>query len=406
MAGGLLLAGCTSGGGDGSDGAEERRETGTPPREATMTWLWETEIGDGGPEPTWAWSVDDGPVVFVTEERVVGLDPETGTELWSLEPPPGAESFCQHSAEVNDDGIAAVMYRRGGECRMLAALDARAGEILWEDDFADAHPADDVNPDSRQSPVVVAGDVVSVALYAGIVRFDAGSGALLPALEAPGNPGHVGETSWRHANTYTVAFTGGGEGTMEAAAFDTESGDRLWAGESTILSDPYDTWEVLPGAELALSVGGTVRLLDDAGEERGASPLPNRVFGGVISGSTLVVENVDASTVEAYDLGSGAELWSESMADDGLGWLRSSTGGGPTESGFHEGDPIWDALQRQGAGWARLRVWWDPRTGEALREEIEPGDASRWNGVTLVRDGVLYQVSEDDEWVTALQLSE
>ncbi|GAA3863091.1 hypothetical protein FH715_24885 [Streptomyces sedi] len=368
-----------------------------------MTRLWETEMdGDLGTVELWVWKPDGGPLVVVSDEELVGIDPETGAEEWSLQAPRG--EFCERSFEANDDGVGAVMYGSGSECLTLAAVDAYSGEMLWETELEKDHPGDRVNPGGEQESVVVGGDTISVAFGYRVVRVDAGRGEHLAPLRAPWGP-ECPEISWRHADTNTLAFGDCSEGGPEIAAFDTESGERLWVRESAFAGDPHGIRQLLPGPDVAVSADRAVYLFDETGEQTGWIPLTSGTYAPVVYDSTLIFR--DARGVSAYDLRSGELLWEE--VADTQSRKRVLGEDGPASIGItiQRGAPFGADVIGLGSGEVTVQfTWWDPRTGESTREEIQTWDSSAWGGASVVHEGVFYQGPLHEGLLTAYQFSD
>ncbi|GAA3863082.1 hypothetical protein FH715_24880 [Streptomyces sedi] len=368
-----------------------------------MARLWETEMdGDVTVSGLSAWSPDDGPLVFVSDEELVGIDPETGAEEWSLQAPGG--EFCERSFEVNDDGVGAVMYRSGSECLTLAAVDAYSGEMLWESELEGSYSGEGLDPGGRHELVIMGEGVVSVAFTSRTVRVDVGSGEQLPALETPWGP-ECYEVYWRHADVHTLAFGDCSEGEPEIAAFDTGSGERLWVEASDLAHNPVHSGTVLPGPDLAVADDGMVYLFDGTGEATNQIPYaPTGLFGPVVSDSTLVFQN--AQGISAFDLRSGESLWGEAVDPVSRTHLLSEDGPARPGPTFHRGAPLRSQADIVDGGFARHLTWWDPRTGEITREESYVGDSPDWDGGTVVHDGAFYQRSLRHERLVAYQLSD
>ncbi|MEU8548272.1 PQQ-binding-like beta-propeller repeat protein [Streptomyces roseoverticillatus] len=101
-------------------------------------------------------------VVKALPDRVVGLDPKRGKQLWEAPTPGSGSVMCQASADSTGD--VAVLARGSGEdCHTFYAVDLTSGRTLWEH----ALDADEWAPDDTPR-IARSGDVVVVSAKGGL----------------------------------------------------------------------------------------------------------------------------------------------------------------------------------------------------------------------------------------------
>ncbi|GAA3863073.1 hypothetical protein GCM10022227_20390 [Streptomyces sedi] len=408
-----MLVGCSSGGGGVADALGEgggSGEAGASAEVETSTLLWETDAGTATSLPSTFWTPDGGPSVFVSIDGVAGLDPETGERTWELAPPSGAGRVCEVSQDLNEDGVGAVVFERGGECGALVAVDARGGEALWEVDLAETEGLGD-SPEGdgwRPPPLVVAEGLVSVVSdKSSVERFAIETGDPLPAPETPwdDDPHCRNYLTWVHSRSYTVAVPDCA-GVERMIAFDTESGEELWTNRRPFPQGAWLVGQLLPADDVVLQGEDKLYLFDSSGVLR--ARIGNSVRG-VVTGSTLVSEDY-AGGIAGYDLRSGEQLWA-----GGLGYYTgplygSDTGAAGQPFAYTSGQPVVHGIAVQpdaasgGDTSDHVYTWLDPETGETVREVADPRDEP-W--VTLGQWGDDVQLAFTERGrLEAFQLSE
>ncbi|MFG2650894.1 PQQ-binding-like beta-propeller repeat protein [Streptomyces sp. NPDC048436] len=107
--------------------------------------------------------------------KIVGYDPATGDELWTL---PLAGQTCAGSREVTRDGIVAVAYEEGKRtkkdkyqtCSQISAIDLKDGRKLWTETIDEGSSA------ARVEEVTISGSTVAAGSSAGGAAFEIMSG--------------------------------------------------------------------------------------------------------------------------------------------------------------------------------------------------------------------------------------
>ncbi|MFF4220068.1 outer membrane protein assembly factor BamB family protein [Streptomyces nondiastaticus] len=107
------------------------------------------------------WFTDEA-VVKALPDRVVGLDPKRGKQLWEAPTPGPGSVMCQ--ASPDSTGNVAVLARGSGEeCRTFYAVDLTSGKTLWEHSLDPDEWAPESTPRIARS-----GDVVVVSAKGGL----------------------------------------------------------------------------------------------------------------------------------------------------------------------------------------------------------------------------------------------
>lgn len=90
------------------------------PLPASVRQLWTAPTGAAA-------TLGEGPSVIETgANRVAGLDPTTGRELWSYQR--GNATLCEATRQ---DGVVVALFAKSHGCRDLVALDAATGQRRW-----------------------------------------------------------------------------------------------------------------------------------------------------------------------------------------------------------------------------------------------------------------------------------
>ena len=245
--------------------------------------VWIHSTGIEGAFETTPIVVDNTMYATTAGGRVLALNAATGGELWSYDPEPRTVTLC---CGPTNRGVAAYggrVYVASLDARLLA-LDARSGELVWEDTLADP---------------------------------EAGYSATMAPLAVDGRV-YVGVSGERY----------GIRGFL--AAFDAESGEELWRWH-TIPSDSIGWW----GEWRTTDPFGT-QLNRDIPQERADSfatrgswnvggggiattpaydPETNRLYVNVegpaplVSGSIRPGDNLYTGSIVALDARTGEKVW-------------------------------------------------------------------------------------------------
>jgi polyvinyl alcohol dehydrogenase (cytochrome) len=233
---------------------------------------------------------------FTFQGSVVGLDPDTGAELWRLPTTTDSAGASVWSSAAIDEqrGLAYIGVGQSYEepasplTDALLAIDYETGELVWSRQFT----ADDVFtffPNFGPGP-----------------DWDIGAS---PNLFRAGGRDLVGVGDKR--GVY--------------AALDRETGETVWARELTrggqlggVMATAayahgvvYVTSNVMPGPTGDVTNGTSVTFALDArtGEVRWQRPLPKPTFGALTVANRVLFQPTTAGTLYALDTRSGDVLW-------------------------------------------------------------------------------------------------
>jgi outer membrane protein assembly factor BamB len=356
----LVVLGLLAGGGlflwGGNDDAHDEQDgkvSGHPTADATprpknaMTREWHTSsVGIGSQKDAIVGRLGLWPsastLTHVTQGGVRGYDIATGKEKWVARPPKGAGTPCAGSAEVNDSGVGAVMYRhaaaaaadadadtdaangRSGNCSVVAAIDTRTGDVLWSKDLTD--PEEPASASAVE--VTVGAKTVAVNLRAGraVHRYSAADGDELSALKPPEKVACEDPRMVHSAvSVVSLADCDDPDNAGRMTVYDTDTGRVRW---STPVKSHRDLFagEVVADRPLTLyaAASSTLRTYSSRGELRHSIPMKGADAQGstislqdghLVGGSVLVTrvvaegEGLDGDSYAGYDLNTGARLW-------------------------------------------------------------------------------------------------
>jgi hypothetical protein len=414
--GALLLTACGGGGGGGGDGDGPGSAPGPGSTDAdAITTLWESPPVEAGAREGVEWInrvwITDSALVTALASGVTGYDPDSGEELWRLEPPDGTDHLCAAAPDLNGNGIGALLYtpvddpsdREYGSCSVVAAVDAGAGEILWSHDLT--HPSGSASARmSGARPLTVGEETIAVNLnWEGyFFRFAIDGGEELPEPEVPGGE-ECEPHEWHHSAEFTVA-----EGLCGTFVFDTETGEAVRT---------LPGWEdgrlagVLPGDRLALWGDHELVVYEDGEDGEVMAEIPNPAVAptgsaeAVVSDSVLVWQS-DISGPYHYagwDLETGTRLWKEELA--GAPWNAGAGGAGGAEDQrlplVSQGD--------EGGGNPALNhlAWLNPRDGSVSDVGSFPEDSHHHMNVVAVGQvayAITAPVGEGESHLVAYEL--
>ena len=180
-----------------------------------LVWSWETLAGTDEVTPL----VHDGVMYIPSRSGVVALDATTGDVLWSHlrtgrpmpsnpdRPSNQQPGLARRNIAIYDDKI----YAGTSEAQLIA-LDARTGEVVWEQQVADH----DLGYQYTSGPIIVKGMVVAgitgCEYYKNDVCFisahDAQTGAELWRTSTVARPGEPGGDTW---GDLTLTFRAGAD---------------------------------------------------------------------------------------------------------------------------------------------------------------------------------------------------
>ncbi len=245
-----------------------------------------------------------------------GVARDTGEQVWRI----SLKGQCAVSEEA--DGVVAVVA--GSTCSKVTLLDLDTGRRMW------TVPVGYVD---REELVVGVGDrtVSVVGDCAEVVRLSRAEGRRV---------GRIGPDGWRcprsRADTdgQTILVhrpTDESEDTGQLAAYDADTGRRLWIAPAAsfgswldlLSSDPL---VVTSDVDVDVDAGRTTtRIVDRSSGRPGAALISGRLpasFLGRVGDVTVALTGDDSDTVRAYDLRTGKQVWARTVAYGG--WLSGA----------------------------------------------------------------------------------
>ncbi|WP_206050852.1 PQQ-binding-like beta-propeller repeat protein [Nocardioides speluncae] len=302
----LLVSAC-SGGSEDKPSPDK-----TPPAgAATLEPAWE----ESGGQPVW---LTDDFVVTNSQNTLVALDLDDGTEQWST-PAPDGLTICATSPEVNDDGLAGLLLGNPGQaCETAAAIDTSTGDVKWTQQFE--------NPLDLEQPTdaVSVGDDALVAVSCATARFSlADGGELEPFFED--DTECVYHEAVAAEGTVIIKEPDGGESNIDLVAYDGDTGEELWRRPADRSDEPYEIVNLEPLVLDILEEGvPAIRTVDDEGNLGAELGRQNEGYSGQRAGIAKVIDNkvVVAElgkgdrSMTVYDIATGDEVGSRALGKD------------------------------------------------------------------------------------------
>jgi hypothetical protein len=287
-----------------------------------------------------AWVTADA-VVRGDGEGVTAYASTDGHKLWTVSAPSSGAVPCAMSPSVNSSGVGGVLFQsqpgNGRACDLLSAVDTASGQTRWKAQLSSSGGAD-----GGASVMVTDSRVVAVSANAA-VGFDAAGGKQQWTYSGPGKycalSGNGDSTSLLLQSTCADTSP-----KQQAISLDPASGKmRWWRG----LPQSASSYTVLSATPAVVSVHmsdptqDTILSFSDKGDSQGTIPVSQS--GGALdsthgtfdpdpalffSGTTMVAavnpppQSASAasgpSTIAAYSLVSGKELWRTTAHEKGV----------------------------------------------------------------------------------------
>jgi len=326
---GGAAAGCSTESGESGGGSGEDSGRGSGGSEDTLVRQWKVDLGkDETDASSVGWVTGDTVVLDVGGGGLRGFDTRTGRTRWALKPPAGKDGICNHAPAANRAGTGVVAYGEGAHgthCDTVTAVDTRTGHKLWTRKLPHELPSDGLDVSAGQALTVGERAVATASDIKGEVRrFAAGSGKPLRPVHGYRVRSH--DTAKVVGRRVAVLTSGSGEHAdeRELAAYDVDSGKRLWKRREPEL-DGKDRMNAVSDDPLTVGVasspgdGSGLRSYDGHGKtlhEFGVDDQFRQVFtAGRRHGRALVGQFSGASgltgeePVYALDPRSGKQLW-------------------------------------------------------------------------------------------------
>ncbi|GAA2073674.1 hypothetical protein GCM10009801_27120 [Streptomyces albiaxialis] len=308
----LTAAACTGGGGEGGgeDGEEHGKNRAKPPR-LKQLWSVSAPVSDARAGGPWLGHGILATRVGTDDRSLSGYATSSGDRRWTLRLPEGTDAVCGISETVNSAGIGGVVLnatRGERRCSVAAAVDIRAGKVLWTERVGDT-----IEDMGDEPPVSVSGKTLTVTVrYHKVARFRLEGDAKRRALpRLPHVPeGESAVDGIDHDGTHIALQTRSG-----FALYDADKGTRLWhrpaerrggALEGLVSADPVVLDATEKGHRFFRAYGagpGNKGLLGKELSRVGvrAEPLTGR--------GVLVTDFADDPRTYAYDMRTGEQLW-------------------------------------------------------------------------------------------------
>lgn len=297
---------------------------GAPPEVRALEPLWRADWADGD-EVTTAVLTDAG-LVAVTDRAVVGADPATGEERWTVR----VRGLCRTTEQPDDDGLLAVVSTGAGPnapCRRIGVVDTERGRWLWQ---ARLPKAMETFSTSSTLPLTAGGETVSVVstcCYQRVFRYDLRSGEARRTID----PDVTGWGGWATVNGDRIATASGlgPDDRVRVRMLDADTGRELWRREVVELVDDNTAGPIVSTDPLVMMTSQrghpALRLVDPRTGEPGRalgpqyddSTVPDVVPLGEHDGLVLgavgmqLALQTGLSGVTAYDPATGEEVWDD-----------------------------------------------------------------------------------------------
>ncbi|WP_424892516.1 PQQ-binding-like beta-propeller repeat protein [Streptomyces sp. XH2] len=282
------------------------------------------------------WFTDEA-VVKALPDRVVGLDPKRGRQLWEAPTPGSGSVMCQASTDAT--GNVAVLARGSGdECHTFYAVDLTSGRTLWEHSLdPDEWAPDDTPRIARSGDVVVVSAkgrlTTAFRVSDGEQLWKDGDKGLYEGAEDKDTCRGQGHTGGKQLVRIRRCLVGSADTASYAEAVDPATGRAKWRhrlGEHGMNGQVLATSPIVvddpdrPYASMRLTVlgdDGTVRTRLEGDAERryalsggdGSAPASDVQVKGDKLVMTLDAEEDDSgddnNRMAAWSLTTGKRLW-------------------------------------------------------------------------------------------------
>ncbi|TVT18803.1 PQQ-binding-like beta-propeller repeat protein [Amycolatopsis rhizosphaerae] len=309
----------------------------------SLRQVWATPaMGKDADNLVGVWMTDTT-VVRIGSTGIAGYDLAGGKQLFTVAAPKPGLVPCFASATVTVTGIGSVFYSQDGnfDCDTVAAINAKTGQVIWTKS-ADGH-----SPPSTGSTFVSGSVVVAASDNAVVAGFDAASGNEIWHYTATAGNCHPFDTAGKGAIVLVQETCLNSDYTDSGVyvAVDAATGKRLWKVpapkgnhlRSVISTEPMVI--IASSGTTTLEKGGSelddhsqFLVFDSSGKQTASIPIPadgsqaasslsNPVPQALVAGGTLYADTINAkgssSTVTAFSLASGKQLWVYDAMIDG-----------------------------------------------------------------------------------------
>ncbi|MFR9799482.1 PQQ-binding-like beta-propeller repeat protein [Streptomyces sp. MS06] len=338
--------------------------------------VWKVAAPAAGDELIGSWNTGTLLVRASTRGGVSAYRLSDGKQVWRTTPETASAVPCAMSPRPAAGGVGTVAFGSDGHsCTTLAGVDSTTGKILWSVPLVDA-----THPTATAAETFVQGSVATIVSENFLGGLDVRTGHRVWGYRARGSYCNVRD--WGAEGVVLVSdYCADQRSGYTLTAYDGETGKTLWTRtrpSSTVVKS------ILSGAPLVAAlhtpVEDSVRVLTAAGAGRKLAVGNTAVRPGNetaadrsarLVGDVLVVPAEDATGdgIDAYDVTTGAKLWSRPQA----ALAASADGQGAVYAVTTSGAP------------QLLRL--DPHTGDATPVTLLPRGGFTAGTVYVTPDG-------------------